>query len=74
MKQYTLKELVIDKTAKFVYFRDNELWYEIKGTNFIFPIPTDKHEIGSATFMVEEKASLLMRYIRKYLEKLQKEV
>ena len=73
MKNYTVKDLVLGKTARFVYYRDNELWYGVVGTDFIFPIPTDNREIGNATFNYEEKSSLLMRYIRKYLEKLQKE-
>lgn len=68
MKEYTVKELVINKTARFKYFRDNELWYEIVGTDFIFPVTTDRHEVGSASFNCEEKASLLMRYIRKHLD------
>lgn len=64
-----IRELVEDnKKARFVYFRDGALHYETED-GFVFPVPVD--DAGSATFNVEEKAMLLMRYIRKYLKVLE---
>ena len=59
-----LKELVINKTAKFAYCTDGALWYEVDG--FRFPVPFA--ETVGACFMPEHKAINLMRWIRKQLE------
>lgn len=52
----------------FQYYRDSALWYKTEVTNLIFPVPIN--DIGNATFNITEKGILMMRYIRKYLEKL----
>ena len=52
------------KKARFVFFRDGALHYETDD-GFLFPVPVE--EAGSATFHNEEKAILLMRYIRKQM-------
>lgn len=66
----TIKEMVKDhKKVRFSFYRDRELWY-ITEDGFEFPIPIE--EIGSATFMAEDRAILFMRYIRKQLEMLEK--
>ena len=74
--KYNLKEMVSDnKKAKFLFFKLNELWYETE-TGFKFPVPTNVEEVGDATFHAEEKALMLMRYIRKhiaYLEQAEKD-
>ena len=62
----SIKDLVKDKNAHFVFFRDKSLFYETDD-GFQFPIPID--DAGSATFNAEEKAILLMRYIRKHIAK-----
>lgn len=71
-----IKKIVDGNTAKFEYFRDGELWYSVqygpKREVLLFPVPTDPEEIGNATFLNEDKAILFMRYIRKYLEKIEK--
>ena len=69
---YNIKELVSDnKKAKFLYYKLSELWYETE-TGFKFPVPVhDPGEVGDATFHAEEKALLLMRYIRKHLKMLE---
>lgn len=56
-----------NRTASFRYYRDSSLWYE---TAFgeIFSVPIS--DIGNATFNREEKALLLMRYMRKFNESL----
>ena len=59
-----LKELVINKIAKFAYCTDGALWYEVDG--FRFPVPFA--ETVGACFMPEHKAINLMRWIRKQLE------
>lgn len=59
-----IKDIVKGKNAHFVFFRDKSLFYETDD-GFQFPIPVD--DAGSATFNAEEKAILLMRYIRRHL-------
>ena len=60
-----VKELVKGgKMARFAFFRDGALHYETDD-GFLFPVPVD--DAGSATFKSEERAILLMRYIRKHL-------
>lgn len=61
-----IKDIVKNQNAHFVFYRDESLFYETdKG--FQFPVPVA--DAGSATFNAEEKAILLMRYIRKHLVK-----
>lgn len=65
---YNIKEMVSDnKKAKFLYFKLNELWYETE-TGFKFPVPIN--DTGDGVFYAEEKALLLMRYIRKHVKML----
>ena len=59
-----IKDIVKGKKARFVFFRDRALFYETDD-GFQFPVPVD--DAGSATFNAEEKAILLMRYIRKHI-------
>lgn len=64
----TLKEMVSnDKKVRFVFYRDSALHYETED-GFIFPVPID--DASSATFGAEEKAMLMMRYIRKQIKAL----
>ena len=64
----SIKEIVKGNNAHFVFFRDKALFYETDD-GFLFPIPIE--DAGSATFNAEEKAILLMRYIRKHLARLE---
>ena len=59
-----LRDLVINKTAKFVYCTDGALWYQVD--DFRFQIPFS--ETVGASFMPEHKAINLMRWILKQLE------
>ncbi|RPJ24472.1 MAG: hypothetical protein EHM33_17760, partial [Chloroflexi bacterium] len=59
-----IKDLIINKVAKFAYCTDGALWYEVDG--FRFPVPFS--ETVGACFMPEHKAINLMRWIRKQLE------
>lgn len=62
---YNIKEMVSDnKKAKFLFFKLNELWYETE-TGFKFPVPIN--DVQDGIFNDEEKALLLMRYIRKHI-------
>jgi hypothetical protein len=74
---YNIKEMVKDgKKARIIYYKLGELWYETE-CGFKFPVPVHiTEEVGDATFKAEDKAILLMRYIRKHialLEEAQKE-
>ncbi len=63
-----LLDIVKDQKVHFMFYREGELWYKT-GNGFEFPVPVnDKKEVGTAIFMVEDKAILFMRYIRKHLK------
>ena len=65
----SLKDMVSnDKKVRFVFYRDKALHYETED-GFVFPVPID--DAGSATFGAEEKALLMMRYIRKQIKALE---
>lgn len=61
-----VKDLVKDRLVRFKYFRGRELWYEVLGTNFTFPVPID--DVGTAVMPFEDKAILYMRWIRPQVE------
>jgi hypothetical protein len=65
---WTVKELVTGTRVQFMFYRQGELWYEVIGRNFAFPVPIT--DADGATFNREDKAILFMRYIRKQLEAL----
>lgn len=70
MKTLTISELVKNNSAKFVYFRDGNMVYDIVDESgkkvATFPIDvSDKAEVGNAAFEHTHKAITLMRYIRK---------
>ena len=61
-----IKDVIKNQNARFVFYQDEALFYEtVKG--FQFPIPIA--DAGSATIYSQEKAILLMRYIRKHIAK-----
>jgi hypothetical protein len=62
----TIKEMVSNgKTVRFAYYHDLNLWY-VTECGFEFPVPIE--DIGTATFLNEDRAMLFMRYIRKHLD------
>jgi len=67
-----IKDMVKDgKKVKFTHYKLGEVWYETE-CGFKFPVPvSNTEEIGDATFLAEDKAMLLMRYIRKYIKYLE---
>lgn len=69
----TIGELVKGTTARFKFYRDGELWYDIYGglvtprVLYSFPVPIS--DTGTGNFPAECKSITLMRWVRKYLEK-----
>lgn len=63
-----IKDIVKNQNAHFVFYRDRSLFYETdNGFQFSVPIA----DAGSATINREEKAILLMRYIRKHIARIE---
>ena len=61
----TLKEMIVNnQRVRFAFYRDGELWYETE-CGFRFPVPIS--DVGTATFLAEDRAILFMRYIRKQI-------
>ena len=60
--------------AEFTRYFDGQLWYQIcnKGSKIgpEFPVPIS--DIGTATFLRDDRATMFMRYVRKHLEMLEK--
>ena len=67
MPLFKMVDLVRNQQVHFQYYRDNELWYKTD-SGFLFPVPIS--DIGNATFLRDDKAIMLMRYIRKYHEEM----
>ena len=66
MKQRNLKDLVQPgKLVSFTKYRKGYLYY-LTDCGFEFPVPVA--DLGDASCMNVEKASMYMRYIRKHLE------
>lgn len=57
--------MVKDKTVKFLFYKEGELWY-VTECGFEFPVPIS--DTGTGAFNNEDKAMLFMRWIRKHLE------
>ena len=61
----TLKEMIVNnQKVRFSFYRDGQLWYETE-CGFRFPVPIE--DVGTATFLAEDRAILFMRYITKQL-------
>ena len=65
MKSMNITELVKNKRAGFVHYRDGNFIYETED-GFQFPVPLA--DIGTATLLAEDKALFFMRWIRRHLE------
>ncbi len=63
-----IKDIVKNKTVKFMYYREKELWYSTED-GFEFPVPIN--DVGTAFMKAEDKAILFMRWIRKHVEKME---
>ncbi len=59
---YDIKSMVKDnKKARFIHYKQGELWYETE-CGFKFAVPIE--DIGDGVFLAEDKALIMMRYIR----------
>lgn len=63
-----LKEMIKDNKVYFSRYRQNHMYYHINynGQKYEFPVPLE--DVQDATLMAEEKAIMLMRYIRKAIK------
>jgi hypothetical protein len=66
----SVKENVVGP-CEFQYYRDNSLWYKTC-TGLQFPVPVS--DIDQGTFNASEKGMLMMRWIRKHIAHLEKEM
>ncbi len=64
-KGMKLIEMVKNKKVHLEFYRKGELWYKTED-GFNFPVPIS--DTGDAAFLVEDKATLFMRYIKKQLK------
>jgi len=60
-----IKDMVKNKTVRFLYFKENELFY-ITECGFEFPVPIS--DVGTASMKATDKAILFMRWIRKEID------
>ncbi len=61
-----LKDMVSNqKKVKFVRYQQKELWYTTE-CGFEFPVPIS--DTGDGAFMMEDKALLFMRWIKKQID------
>src|SRR3954471_4541256 len=63
----TITELVKNRTAKFLYFREGEFIYRIELENDVFDFPVPLADLDKATLLAEDKAIFFMRWARKHL-------
>lgn len=69
---YSVKEMVSGgKKVRFVRFRKGELIYTTE-CGFEFPVPVE--DTGDGVFLAEDKAMMFMRYIRKHVAEIEKEL
>jgi hypothetical protein len=72
MNTLSIKDMVKNgKKVRLEFYRKGELWYKTQD-GFKFPVPIS--DTGDGTFLVEDKAMLFMRYIRKQLEAVKTEL
>ena len=64
----TVKEIVKDNKVQFSHYRAQHLYYlvTVEDVKYSFPVPLE--DVGDATFLNEDKAIIMMRYIRKALD------
>ena len=68
----SLKEMIVNnQKVRFSFYRDGQLWY-VTECGFQFPVPIE--DVGTATFLAEDRAILFMRYIRKQIAVVEKAV
>lgn len=62
----TLKEIVKNNKAIFSHYQNGKMFYEVlvDGAKYVFPVNLKDGGIGEGKLQKEEKAILLMRFIR----------
>lgn len=66
----SIKDMVTNgRKVRFTHYKSGELWY-VTENGFAFPVPIA--DTGDATFLVEDKALLYMRYIKQHQAMLEK--
>lgn len=61
-------DMVKGKRVTFTHYRKGDLWYETE-CGFSFPVPIT--DCGDASFLVNDKAPMFMRYIRAEKERIE---
>lgn len=66
----SLARMVKDNTVNLEYFQTDTLWYnlDVDGKIFRFPVPISA--TGDAVYKSSERAPVLMKFIRKELERI----
>lgn len=65
MQDYNIKDMVKDgKKVRFSHYQKGNLFY-VTEDGFEFPVPIE--DTGDGRFESEDKAMILMRYIRKHI-------
>lgn len=71
--KHALIDIVKGTTANLAFCRGGKLFYQVlvDDTIYTFPIDvTNLDEVGKATFELQDKTSIFMRYIRKAIDAL----
>ena len=68
MNNINIKDLVKNRTAKFIFYRSGVMYYAVQTEDKTYQFPVPLSDIGDGTLGPEEKAILLMRFIRKAIE------
>jgi len=68
MSDISIKDLVKNRTAKFIFYRSGVMYYTVTTEDKTYQFPVPLSDIGDSTLGPEEKAILLMRFIRKAIE------
>lgn len=63
-----LKQIVKDNRVNFSHYRAGHLYYHVSVAQDWYSFPVPVNDIGDATFLNEDKAIMMMRYIRKALD------
>lgn len=68
---YNIKNMVKNKKVFFVKYKKGELFYKTE-CGFEFPVPVS--DTGDGIFLSEDKAITYMRWIRKQISNIEKEI
>lgn len=63
--KHTITEIVKGNTANFSYYRAGVMYYSILVEDLTYTFPVYLDDIGDATLNNQEKAIMLMRYVRR---------